>query len=220
MLEDHLSAEPPGGRRILDAGCGTGTMVIHLRRYGAVFGVDMDLEAAHYCLEREVRTVAQGKVGELPFADATFDLVTMLDVLEHIPDEASALTDAARVLRPGGLLLLAVPAYMFLWGPQDEVSQHQRRYTDRRIRNVVGAAGLSVRKLTYFNTVLFPFIAGIRVARRALPRPATASSDFNFPAPGPMNGVLAVIFGAEAGVVARTNLPFGVSVLCLAQKAP
>jgi ubiquinone/menaquinone biosynthesis C-methylase UbiE len=218
LLDDHLRGPSEPARRLLDVGCGTGTMLMHLRRYGRTYGVDMDHEAVGYCRERGLDTVVQASAGNLPFADGTFDLVTMLDVLEHIVDEGGALTEVRRVVRPGGLLMVAVPAYRFLWGAQDEVSQHQRRYTARHLKEQINAAGLEIRRLTHFNSFLFPPIAAIRLVRRAVPHARSHESDFNFPAPGPLNAVLASIFGFESAIVPRANLPFGVSILCLAEK--
>src|SRR5438477_9939893 len=92
----------------------------------------------------------------------------MLDVLEHIADERATLAEVTRVIRPGGHLLVSVPAYRFLWGAQDEVSMHHRRYSARLLRERVEAAGLVVRRLTFFNTLLFPPIVGIRIIRRLI----------------------------------------------------
>lgn len=193
-------------------------MLLHLRRYGCTFGVDVDHEAVGFCKERDLHTVAQATAGDLPFQDGTFDLVTMLDVLEHIPDQDGALRESTRVMRRGGFLLVAVPAYRFLWGAQDEVSQHQRRYTARQLKERIAAAGLKVRRLTYFNTLLFPPIAAIRLFRRAVPQARSTESDFSFPAPGPLNAMLGSIFGSESAIVARADIPFGVSILCLAER--
>lgn len=218
LLDDNLARRPEGSLRILDIGCGTGTMVTHLMRYGRAYGVDMDHEAVVYCTERGLDVMVQASAGQLPFENETFDLVTMLDVLEHIVDDGAALTEARRILRKGGLLMVAVPAYRFLWGVQDEVSQHQRRYSSTQLQQRVRSAGLTVKRLTYFNTVLFPPIAALRLLRRIVPQVRSQNSDFNVPAPGPLNRVLAAVLGSESAVVARVNLPFGVSILCLAQK--
>jgi SAM-dependent methyltransferase len=220
VLDDNLAPSTDRRRRVLDVGCGTGTMVTHLARYGRVYGVDMDHEAVGYCYERDLHTVVQAAAGHLPFPDATFDLVTMLDVLEHIEDERNTLDEVSRVLRPGGVLTVAVPAYRFLWGAQDDVSQHRRRYSAKQLADRMLSAGLRVKRLTYFNTTLFPPIAAIRLFRRAVPQARSTESDFTFPTPGPMNRLLATVFGLESAVVARTDLPFGVSILCLAEKEP
>ncbi|TMD76200.1 MAG: class I SAM-dependent methyltransferase [Chloroflexi bacterium] len=219
LLDDHLPKSGNGSPlRLLDVGCGTGTMVASLARYGCAYGVDVDHEAVGYCLERGLDVVAQASGEHLPFPDESVDVATMLDVLEHIADERASLSEVTRVIRPGGHLLVSVPAYRFLWGAQDEVSMHHRRYSARLLRERVEAAGLVVRRLTFFNTLLFPPIAGIRLTRRLIPGLRSDKSDFHFPAPGPLNRTLTRVFGLESGLVARTNLPFGVSILCLAQR--
>jgi SAM-dependent methyltransferase len=212
-------AFPPGDRPldILDFGCGTGAFLEHLERFGTVSAVDADPSAVAFCHTRgrsEVQLVPPG--APLPFPDGAFDLVTTLDVIEHIDDDVGALTELRRVLRPGGRLLVAVPAYMFLWGKQDEVSHHRRRYTARTLRAALEAAGFAVDRTSYFNTILFPPIAAVRLGRRLLRRPGSAESDFDL-GPASLNRALGAIFGAEASVVARRDLPFGVSVLALAR---
>jgi putative flippase GtrA len=145
----------------------------------------------------------------LPFADGAFDLVTTLDVLEHIDDDVAALAEVRRVLRPRGLLLAAVPAFMFLWGKQDEVSHHQRRYTARTLRRALGEAGFEVDRTSYFNTVLFPPIALVRLGRRLLGRPGARQSDFEL-GPARLNGLLGAVLGAEAGGLGMPYRPAAV----------
>jgi SAM-dependent methyltransferase len=210
---------PPGAGPIelLDFGCGTGAFLEHLERFGTVRAVDSDPNAVSFCHARgraEVELVPPGT--PLPFADDTFDLVTTLDVIEHIDDDVGALAELRRVLRPGGRLLVAVPAFMFLWGKQDEVSHHRRRYTAGSLRQALAAAGFAVDRTSYFNTVLFPPIAAVRLGRRLLRRPGSRQSDFEL-GPAALNRALGAVFGAEAGLVARRDLPFGVSLLALAR---
>lgn len=209
---------PPAARPIdvLDFGCGTGAFLEQLDRFGAVSAVDADASAVAFCHERgrdEVRLAPPG--APLPFADAAFDLVTSLDVIEHIDDDVAALAELRRVLRPGALLLVAVPAYMFLWGKQDEISHHRRRYTASTLRRALADAGFRVDRTSYFNALLFPPIAAVRLGRRLLRRPGGRQSDFEL-GPAHLNGILGAVFGAEAGLVARRGLPFGVSLLALA----
>ena len=216
LLEQRF---PPAARPIelLDFGCGTGAFLQDLERFGAVSAVAGDPHAVAFCHARgrsEVRLVAAGE--PLPFAGGAFDLVTTLDVVEHIEDDVGALRELRRVLRPGGLALVAVPAFMFLWGKQDEVSHHHRRYTARTLRRALAGAGFAVERTSYFNTILFPPIAAVRLARRLLRRPGAAESDFSL-GPAALNRPLGAVFGAEAGVVARRDLPFGVSLLALAR---
>lgn len=222
MLLAVLRSELGGrtGLEVLDAGCGTGTMLGHLAEFGTVRGVDADPGAVAFCRERGVDPVQQAPATALPFADGSFDLVTALDVLEHVGDHERAAGEIARVLRPGGLALVTVPAFPILWGRQDEVSHHVRRYRARPLRALLEGAELEVARLTHFNTLLFAPIAAVRLARRVLPGHGTAhDSDFSMTGPGRLDSVLGRLFAAEAPIVARARLPFGVSLLALARKA-
>jgi SAM-dependent methyltransferase len=192
-------------------------MLTHLARFGDARGVDMDLEAVGYCHDRGLRQVTQSGADSLPFEKETFDLVTALDVIEHIDDDLGALREMRRVMKPGGLLLLTVPAYMFLWGRQDDINLHKRRYVARQLHSRLEAAGFEVQKLTYMNSILFPAIAAIRLVRRVLPEPPKLESDFAFPAPQPLNVVLSAIFGSERHLLTRFDIPFGVSIMALAR---
>jgi SAM-dependent methyltransferase len=210
---------PPRSRPIvvLDFGCGTGAFLEDLDRFGAVSAVDADPSAVAFCHARGRTEVALAPPGTpLPFADGSFDLVTSLDVIEHIDDDVAALTEVRRVLRPDGHLLVAVPAFAFLWGKQDEVSHHRRRYTARSLREALTASGFAIDRTSYFNTVLFPPIAAVRLGRRLLRRPGARQSDFEL-GPAVLNRALGAVFGAEAEFVARRGLPFGVSLLALAR---
>jgi SAM-dependent methyltransferase len=204
-----------GALRILDVGCGTGTMLSHLAAFGKA------QEAVGYCRERGLVDVSLGEAANLPFPDLSFDLVTALDVVEHLDDDVSALREMGRVLRPGGHLLVTVPAHRFMWGDQDEVNMHKRRYVAGELRERLTSTGFEVLRVSYINAFLFPPIATVRLVRRLQRRlqPATAAkSDFRFPAPRPLNFLLAALFGAEAPIVRRVNIPFGVSILALARK--
>jgi SAM-dependent methyltransferase len=219
VLDKYLAARRQGDpRRILDVGCGTGTMIQYLARYGQAEGIDMDADAVQFCYQRGVSQVQQVTGLPLPFPDDSFDLITALDVLEHIEDDRAMLRELHRILRPGGLFLLSVPAYRFLWGPQDEISLHKRRYIRPEVRERLKTAGFRVRRLSYFNTLLFPAIAAVRVLRPYRPGAAEIKSDFTLTQPGPVNALLSRLFALEAPLIASRNLPFGVSILGLAVK--
>lgn len=218
LLDRYLGKGTPDGRRILDIGCGTGTMLTYLARYGDAEGIDVDDQAIQYCHARGLTRVSQAGADRLPFADETFDLVTALDVIEHIDDDRAALREAWRVLRPRGLILVAVPAYRFLWGRQDDINLHKRRYVARELRERLTSAGFVVRRLSYINAILFPAIAGVRLVRHLLPKPKALESDFSFPAPRPLNSLLGQVFGAERFALLRFDIPFGVSIVALAEK--
>ena len=128
LLDDALGPGDARGRRVLDVGCGTGTMLSHLERYGEPIGIEADDQAVAFCRARGVTRVRQADPPPLPFDDSRFDLVTALDVLEHVDDDQRLLGEMRRVLRPGGVALVTVPAFRALWSAQDVVSQHRRRY--------------------------------------------------------------------------------------------
>lgn len=219
VLDKYLPLSTPGAeRRVLDVGCGTGTMLGYLARYGRAEGIDADKEAVRFCHERGVRDVHHVPALPLPFDDATFDLVTAFDVLEHINDDRGMLFELERVLRPAGTLFVSVPAYQFLWGAQDEISLHERRYVAGQLRERIVRAGFVARRLSYFNTFLFPIVAGVRLARPYRPGTSKLKSDFTLTKPGLSNTLLARLFALEAPLLARADLPFGVSILALAHK--
>jgi len=217
LLDRHF---PPGdaSKRVLDIGCGTGAMLQQLSRYGTVDGVDTDPNAVRFCRERGVAGVRRLTSQTLPWEPETFDLVTALDVIEHIDDDQAVLGEVQRVLRPGGTLLLTVPAYEVLWGPQDEISHHKRRYRAWQIRERLERAGLEPVKLSYFNSLLFPPIAAVRLLRPRRAGDRELKSDFTLTRAGRLNEILTRIFAGEAALVERWNLPFGVSIVALARK--
>jgi SAM-dependent methyltransferase len=219
VLDRCFASSTDGARRrVLDVGCGTGTMIQHLSRYGRAEGVDADADAVRFCRERGVERVRQIDGLRLPFEEGTFQLVTALDVLEHLDDDLAMLREMRRVLEPGGVALVSVPAYRLLWGPQDEISAHKRRYRARELRERLIGAGFEVQRLSYFNTLLFPPIAAIRVLRRPFRRSAELRSDFQMTKSPALNELLGRVFSFEAPIVERVDLPFGVSILGLASK--
>lgn len=217
VLDRHLG--PGRSRRILDVGCGTGTMLGRLARYGEPEGMDADAQAVAMCHSRGLERVRHVQSPPLPWEDGSFDLVTALDVLEHADDDRGLLRELTRVTRPGGLVLVSVPAFRWLWGAQDEISHHRRRYVAQELEERVAEAGLELRHLSYFNTLLFPAIAAVRLLRsRRRPASSAVRSDFELTGPGRLNDLLGRLFAAEAPAVARLRLPFGVSILALAAR--
>lgn len=220
LLDHHVGPAPDGeARRILDFGCGTGGMLRHLSRYGEPEGVDVDEQAIKFCRERGLGDVTLLEGADLPYEDGTFSVVTAFDVFEHIEDDGRAMREVARVLKPDGTLLVAVPAYQWMWGRQDVINRHFRRYTSKRLRTRLTEAGFSVERLTYFNTLLFPPIAAIRLARRLLPLSDRSGSDFEGAAVGRLNDLLSRVFGGESRWLESRNLPFGVSLAAIAHPA-
>lgn len=156
----------PTGSRLLDAGCGSGRELDELARHGHVAGVDLSEICVACTRSRGHADVHRAAIEQMPFADATFDLVTCLDVIEHTPDDRVALAELRRVTRPGGLLVVTVPAYPSLWSTHDVVNRHFRRYRSASLRAAAAEAGWSVLRDTYFNAVLLAPAAALRLARR------------------------------------------------------
>lgn len=202
--------------RILDVGCGTGANLLMLSQYGDAEGVDVSEDALAFCRERGLEKVKLGAGEELPYDDGTFDLVTALDVVEHMDDDLAGLREMRRVLRPGGRVLLFVPTFMFLWGLQDEVSNHRRRYRLSELRRVLEQAGFEIERTTYANITFFLPILLMRQLMRVTGIKAESENNINVSA---LNGVLGKLLGAESVVLRYMNIPFGVSGLCVAQKA-
>jgi SAM-dependent methyltransferase len=205
--------------RILDAGCGTGAaMQTFLPEYGRVVGLDLSLLALGFCRLRRTQSLACASVGDLPFASQSFDLVTSFDVLysRSVPDVVAALKEFARVLVPGGHLLLRLPAYNWLRGRHDAAVHTARRFTVKGITGLLQCAGFTVRHRSYANTFLFPLALVKRLAEHVLPARATAS-DLAIRL-GPIDRFFGTLLSLEAPLVARTGLPFGLSVVTVAQK--
>ncbi|HEX7722292.1 MAG TPA: methyltransferase domain-containing protein [Pyrinomonadaceae bacterium] len=201
--------------RILDVGCGTGANLQMLAQHGAAEGVDVSNEALEFCRARGLSKVKEGAAEALPYEDASFDLVTGLDVVEHLDDDVAGLKEMRRVLRPRGRALLFVPAFMFLWGVQDDISHHRRRYTVKEFEQKLRDAGLTVERMTYANLSFFlPILIGRLLMRLTGIRP---SSENNITI-GALNGVLGKILGAEGWWLQRLSFPFGVSIVCVARR--
>jgi len=207
-----------GGRssvNILDVGCGTGANLEMLSEFGEAEGVDISGEALTFCRERGLENVKQGEAEALPFEDSSFDLVTGLDVVEHLDDDLAGLKEMRRVLRPGGQALLFVPAFMFLWGVQDDISHHRRRYTLDQLKRVVRQAGFEVDRASYVNISFFAPILFGRLLMRALRIRPESENNITI---GFLNGLLGKLFGAESLPLRYLNFPFGVSIICVARK--
>jgi SAM-dependent methyltransferase len=200
---------PPGSHRLLEWGCGSGNVLEALAEFGEAVGIEADetLAAAARGAGLDVRrgTLPHDRVVAVGWPD----VVLLLDVLEHLDDEAAALRVAHATLAPGGTLLATVPAYAWLWSGHDVVLGHRRRYGARGLRALVAAAGFTVTYLGYFNTLLLPGMALVRGCKRLC---GDASHDLVRP-PAVVNEALARVFALEAAIVPRCRLPFGASLL-------
>lgn len=205
----------PKPARVLEAGCGTGGNLGMLSSFGPVSAFEPDKAARGNAGRDNPFDIRAGTLPDkVPFASDRFDLVAMLDVLEHLDDDEAALRALAERIEPGGLILVSVPAFAFLWSRHDEQHHHKRRYTRASLVSVARAAGLEPVSVSYFNTLLFPLV----VARRTLGKLFGLKGDDDaLPAPW-LNRLLGGIFAFERRLVGRVPLPFGVSLLMLARR--
>ncbi|MGI5837811.1 MAG: class I SAM-dependent methyltransferase [Chloroflexota bacterium] len=203
--------------RILDAGCGTGGMMQHLRRFGTVTGIDIADEALNHCRRRELARLARGSVEYLPFATNSFDLLVSFDVIYHraVSNDLLALSEFLRVLSPGGMLVLRVPAYNWLRGSHDVAVHTHRRYSRPELGRKLLEAGFVIQKLTYANCLLFP-VAALKRLIEGTGRPLRPDLDL----PSPLiNRTLLAVLDLEAALLKSVSFPWGLSVLAVAKKA-
>lgn len=208
--------------RSLDVGCGYGAMLRELGRYGSASGVDVAAEAVEECRRRGIEDVAVSSAYSVPEPDGSFDVVAFFDCLEHLEDDGAALREANRLLRPGGHVVVTLPAYKFLYANNDRVAHHQRRYTVHEIRAKLEAAGFRARKTTYVNTLLFPLILPIvllkKLKERLRPQRDDDTTNLTHEVPGPLNDLLYRIFSSERLLLRRVSFPTGHSIFALAAK--
>jgi 2-polyprenyl-3-methyl-5-hydroxy-6-metoxy-1,4-benzoquinol methylase len=208
--------KPPPGARILEIGCGTGHNLEMLAGFGTVDAVEMDDAARAVASDRLGRPALMATLPELAGVETNaYDLVALLDVLEHVEEDRASLASIARRLKPGGKILLTVPAHPWMWSAHDVVNHHKRRYTKAGFRQVIEAAGLKVELLSYFNSLLFPLAAAARLAGRVTGK---EDSDDKLP-PAPVNKAFEWLFGLERYAVGRVPLPPGVSLVAVATPA-
>lgn len=210
-----LRSRVPAEARILDVGCGTGRNLLELQRLGQSVGIDIEQRPLAYTRSRGLNDLVQASADRLPFHDETFEIVTMLDLLEHLDDDVAGASEVYRVLKPGGVAVIFVPAYRWLWGPQDDVSHHRRRYTPFALRRTLQAAGFDIVRLSHANLLLLPLVLAGRAVLRASRRHVDTENGLH---PSWSNNLLRSIFRAELYLLRAINLPLGVSLLCIVRK--
>lgn len=199
--------------KVLDIGCGSGLMLNALDGVGKTFGMDMSEDAINFSREIFSGKVEMGVLpDQVPYEKRFFDLITALDVIEHIDRDTDSLATIRSLLVSGGTAVITVPAYMFLWSSFDEMNEHKRRYTLAELQEKLVKVGFKVEKISYYNTLLFPVVFAVRMLNNIMKR--DGASDIDMPSK-PVNFILEKIFGIEKSLLKFVNLPFGVSILAV-----
>lgn len=211
----------PANASVLDAGCGSGRTLEELSPYGDVYGIELDPGAADVARARGRGEVQIGRLEELPWEDGSFDLITCLDVIEHTPDDRATLRELRRVSRPGGFLLVTVPAYQGLWSTHDVANHHYRRYSRSRLRAAARDAGWGVVRMTSFNGLLLAPAAAVRLAeRRRLREPDSDYKPELTLGPDWLNSLLEQPLRIEARWLASgRTMPAGLSLLAVLENS-
>lgn len=220
ILEEFLRQIIPNAKsdirhpKILDVGCGTGANLEMLAQFGKSEGVDVSDDALAFCKAKGLK-VHKGLAEKLPFEDESFDVVTALDVVEHLDDDVAGLREMHRVLKTGGKTLIFVPAFMWLWGVQDDISNHRIRYTKKQIVERLKKAGFTIERATYANWTFFaPILAGRTLMKITGIKPES-ENNVNVSA---LNGIFGKIFSSERLWLKNFDFPFGVSIVITAGK--
>jgi 2-polyprenyl-3-methyl-5-hydroxy-6-metoxy-1,4-benzoquinol methylase len=203
-------------KKVLDIGCGSGLMLSSLEEVGQTFGMDMSDDAINFSREIFKGEVKKGSLPlQVPFEENFFNVITALDVIEHIDEDVDALKALRSRLTAEGKAIITVPAYMFLWSEFDVMNEHKRRYTLTELKAKLIEAGFTIEKISYFNTLLFPAVYVVRMLNNLLHR--DGASDVDMPS-RPVNSILQKIFNIEKYLLRFLNLPFGVSILAVVKK--
>jgi SAM-dependent methyltransferase len=215
MVERHVGK---AHLRLLDAGCGTGGTLSRMTGLGELYGFDFSEFALSLCRDRGFSLLTAGDLTALPYQSGAFDVLLSCDVLEHVDEDRVGLAEMARVLKPGGHLVITLPAHAFLWSEHDEALAHRRRYSAKEVRVMLQEAGLEVVKLSPVVTVAFlPILAfrlGQRLRRHTSDEPKT---DLRI-LPRPLNNMLIGLLSFENWLLRFTNLPVGTSLVAVARK--
>jgi len=217
ILADYLARYGvlPKDARILEIGCGTGHNLPMLARFGEVDAIEIDEAARAIASKRLCKTVSSAPLPALTgVARGGYDLIAVLDVVEHVEDDVAALEAMAECLKPGGKILITVPAHQWMWSAHDVVNHHYRRYSKKTLDAAIARAGLKHNGLRWFNSLLFPAAIAARVAGRLTGKDDSDDS----PPAKPLNTVFEKVFGLERHLVGRVPLPPGLSIITLASR--
>lgn len=201
--------------KVLDVGCGTGAILESLAGKFDAYGIDNEQLAIEFCKKRGINNLYRGTLETFPSSQDQFDLVTLLDVIEHTDDDLALLCQVHKVLKPGGTVLITVPAFRFLWGKHDDINHHKRRYIKSEIERLLVDGGFSVQMVSYYNTFLFP----AALIQRLIQRIFRPSDDKTLSIPSEFaNRVMTFIFSSERFFIRRISFPVGLSIIAMGSR--
>lgn len=203
--------------RILDLGCGGGGTLKFFKSYGETFGLDNTFLALKLCQRRKLQKIVQGNLILLPYKEKSFDLVSAIDVIEHIKQDWLAFKEIYRIISNKGILITIIPAFQFLWSERDIRLAHFKRYKIKEIKKLAENAGFKVLKCSYINLFYFPLLAGIVTLKRVFYKIAPIKTDVAT-VPDVINWILEKLLNIESFVLKSINFPFGCSTILIAQK--
>jgi SAM-dependent methyltransferase len=213
-----LLLRDPGRGRLLDLGCGTGGVLRSWMSRRPCVGTDRSKLALEICRRRGFDTLVRSDLNHLPFPEGCFDTVLLLDVIEHLDDDVGFLREVARLAAPGGRIVIAVPAFQWLWSQHDETFEHRRRYSAGQLESVIRSSGLILERRTYTNGLLFPVAAVWRILSYRLGLGRWAPETDFWGLPKWLNALLSRLYDFEALLLARFDLPVGVSLVAIARR--
>lgn len=221
ILRNHTkhNAQADSARPVIvDIGCGTGMLMEDLQVMGKATGLDFSMVALEYCKNRGINNLGRADVRHIPIQDNSVDIITALDLIEHIEDDHGLMREFQRILKPGGIAVMSVPAHKKLWSGHDVALHHFRRYEKPEFRSLIEEAGLTPRKYTYGMATAYLPAVMVRNLKKLASRPTTTNTTDEFPIPAWLNGLLKKSVEAESLWLRRWNLPIGLSLLCVAEK--
>ena len=203
--------------KFLDIGCGAGKLMEEMQIRGEVWGIDQSQAAVDFCHQRGLHNVHMGKFPQIKLLPRNFDVITCLDVLEHIQADGEAIKKIASLLKPGGRLIITVPAYQWLFSYWDQILHHVRRYEKAELVKKITAQGLTIKKCSFVYAFLLPVVIPFRLIRGQRFKNKKPQSDF-IDLPKFMHTCLSMFAGLERALLSLINLPCGLSIVCVAQK--
>jgi len=205
--------------KVLDIGCGTGIILKLLKSFGASYGMESSSDAVLFLRKRNLNNIVQSDAGRsVPFKTNTFSVITCLDVLEHLDNDLPLIEEMFRVCKPGGYVLVTIPAFEFLWSHHDTALHHKRRYTKPQLMAMIRGPEWKVCKCSYYNTLFFFPILVVRKLKGLLSNHESPRSDFFMRLPAWLNRAMSLLFISEISLLRYLNLPFGVSLVLTLQK--